>query len=208
MKRRVTDRPTPTAARVSLTLSISSFLLVIAMASFLLSSILEYRTISLTVTSLHLNSPHYRTGDEAGAKCNECHAYPDGMDCGKKHGKADCLSCHKNDGKAKRLKYASILVLCTRCHAPEVFISYEDENGVRKEVDVSHNHPYNQTMTSETFPHSLPLNEYGGMTCVTCHDVHMADPAMKMLRIFHPANGTPEDVKPLCHDCHHSNGVL
>jgi len=196
---------TPASTKVNVTLSVASFLLVVMMVSVFWSNLREYRQIVEIVEHTHLNSPHYR-GLEGMRHCDDCHAYPSDM-C-ESHGKAECLDCHSEDGKARQLRYASVLILCTNCHAPDVFVAYAGEDGRRHEVDVTHNHPYGMEMTDVTFPKSLPLSEFGGLICTTCHDVHIQDESMKMLRIFKPANGHPEDVKPLCHDCHHQNGVL
>jgi hypothetical protein len=151
-------------------------------------------------------NPHY--GDDLGGadtKCNQCHDYPSDM-C-EKHDQKECMDCHEGDGLASRMKYRSILVLCTKCHEPDIYITYE-HNGHTREVEVTRNHPYGLAMSPMTYPLSLPLRNGLAMTCITCHDVHDSDPTQKMLRLYEEAAVTPENVKPLCHDCHHSNGVL
>ncbi len=150
----------------------------------------------------HKENPHYQSHHGMG-RCDDCHAYPSDM-C-ESHTTDECLDCHADDGLATKLKYESELVLCTRCHAPEVFLIYE-HGGVRKEIDLIRFHPYGMAYTEKTFPKTLPNT--GRVVCTTCHDVHIQDPSKKLLRIYEPNEVLPRSVSPLCLDCHHQNGVL
>ena len=158
-------------------------------------------------------NPHYGAGLEHGIdyegkdrKCLYCHDYP--RDLCESHDQHECMECHEEDGLAKRLTSRSVLIVCTACHAPiQMYISYE-HNGARKEVDVVRHHPYGLAMTPSTYPMTLPLRDGLAMTCLTCHDIHDPDEGNNMLRIFDETKQFPDNIKPLCHDCHHSNGVL
>jgi hypothetical protein len=88
-----------------------------------------------------------------------------------------------------------------------MYVSYVHEEE-KREVDVTLNHPYGMAMTPTTYPMSLPLRNGLALTCVTCHDVHNPDPAQRMIKLYNEGAVPPMNVKALCHDCHHSNGVL
>jgi len=195
------DRSGPLADKVHRGATLFSYLVICVMIGVFYIHVQAFRNAMHRVET----SPHYRSVSGDMNHCDDCHAYP--ADRCEDHEIKECLECHKDDGKAKKLKYDSILVLCTKCHAPDVYLVYTHD-GKKKEIDLILYHPYGQGMTDVTFPETLPLDKNGRLTCVTCHDVHMQDTDRMMLRIFQHNEALPRNVAPLCLDCHHQNGVL
>lgn len=194
----------PIADKVHLWATVLSYAVIAMMSVVLWIHIQDFRH----VVDNHSPNPHY--GETRGEfHCDDCHdvSKKDACTPEKIDGRS-CFECHdKDDTKIGPIKYESELKLCTACHAPNVYVVYK-HGEVRAELDLIRLHPYGSKPTPETYPTKLPLNEDGRITCTTCHNPHGQDPKMKLLRIYHPENGTPADVLPLCYDCHKDGNLL
>jgi hypothetical protein len=209
-KKYAEDHSTPVSDKVHRWATFLSYMLIAFMITIFGIHLTAF-TGWLTHTDL-IPTPHYGAGlteedsEEKERKCGYCHDYPSKL-CDS-HEQPECMDCHAEDGKAKQLVSQSILVLCTTCHAPiQMYVTYEHEDN-KREVDVFRHHPYGMAMTTDTYPLTLPLRDGLALVCVTCHDMHDPEPTHRMLRLYDPTKPTPENIKALCHDCHHSNGVL
>lgn len=159
-------------------------------------------------------NPHYQTDtcptchipDHGGANktCTSCH---DPRDVGALQGKRDDYT----EGTMCRIGAVQPpITLCTRCHGRSGYMRVVRRNGKALDVDITQTHPTGMTTTQATYPlMPLPLEKLDNRTlvCTTCHDPHLLDKRIKMLRLT-VATEKGNDPVELCHNCHHNNGVL
>ena len=105
------------------------------------------------------------------------------------HNKMKCSRCHKGKVKfgepIKDLKFIKddLIEICLECHI---------------EIRAVH-HPQRVEVTQDV-PEYFYLDEGGIVTCRTCHDIHMEDVSMHLLRSFDIGNYTSRI--DICYECH------